>query len=211
MQRVFFDLDGTLTDPFVGITRCVQHALRQLDLPIPPATELSWCIGPPLLGSFRTLVGEARAEHALALYRERFGKVGWQENKPYPGVMETLTDLSGRDLELYVATSKPLVYAERIIEHFNLAPHFRRVFGSELDGTRSHKTPLLQYALAETGTGVATMIGDREHDVIGARNNAMRSIGVTYGYGSRQELEGAAPDELVDRPEDLLPLLTTGE
>ncbi len=207
VQRVFFDLDGTLMDPLLGITRCIQYALERLGLEAPASSELTWCIGPPLLGTFRTLVGAARAEEGLRLYRERFGTVGWQENAPYPGVPETLAQLSDSGLTLFVATSKPLVYAERIVEHFQLGQYFQRVFGSELDGTRSHKTPLLEYALAETRSGgAATMIGDREHDVIGARNNGMRSISVTYGYGSRAELIAAAPDEWVDRPEDLVSL-----
>jgi phosphoglycolate phosphatase len=208
VQRVFFDLDGTLMDPVLGITRCIQYALERLGRQAPASSELTWCIGPPLLDTFRTLVGAAQAEQALGLYRERFGTLGWQENAPYPGVPETLTRLSDSGLTLFVATSKPLVYAERIVEHFQLGQYFQRVFGSELDGTRSHKTPLLEYALAETRPrGPATMIGDREHDVIGARNNGMRSISVTYGYGSRSELEAAAPDELVGRPEDLVALL----
>ena len=208
MGHVFFDLDGTLTDPIVGITRCIQYALARLDLPAPPADELGWCIGPPLLESFQILVGEARAAQALKLYRERFGDVGWRENVPYDGIVQALTALAASELTLFVATAKPLVYAQQIIEHFHLDPYFDRVFGSELDGTRTGKTDLLKFALAETGCkGGATMIGDRSHDVIGARNNQMRTIAVTYGYGTRAELEGVYPDQVAERPADLVDLL----
>lgn len=192
----------------MGITRCIQYALDELDLEVPPADQITWCIGPPLLESFQTLVGDGLADQALSLYRERFGEVGWRENAPYEGVAETLAVLADSDLDMFVATSKPSVYARQIVEHFQLSQYFRGVFGSELDGTRTGKTELLQFALAETrATGHATMIGDREHDIVGARNNRMRTIGVTYGYGSLAELEKAAPDELVHRPADLVGLL----
>ena len=207
-RYVFFDLDGTLTDPVVGITRSIQYALEQLDLEVPPAEQLTWCIGPPLLESFQSIVGEHRAEQALALYRERFADLGWRENTPYEGVAAMLAALADADRNLFVATSKPLVYAEQIIEHFGMDQYFDRVFGSELDGTRTRKADLLEFALAETQCNHnATMIGDRHHDVLGARHNGMRTIGVTYGYGSRAELEQAAPDQLVDRPCDLVGLL----
>ncbi len=208
MNTVFFDLDGTLTDPVIGITRSIQYALEMLGLQVPAQQELTWCIGPPLLASLRTLAGAAQAERALALYRERFGAVGWRENALYAGITHTLATLAEAGLPLCVATSKPQIYAQKIIEHFELTEYFAQVFGSELDGTRTDKAQLLQFALAARGRpGPAVMVGDRKHDIIGARHHGMRTIGVTYGYGSSEELQQARPDALVQRPEDLLELL----
>jgi len=160
-----------------------------------------------LLESFAALVGEQQAPQALEYYRERFAEIGWRENTPYPGILQMLTGLVDAGRTLYVATSKPHIYARRIIEHFEMGQYFSEIFGSELDGTRSDKTDLLRYALAETRSTNAVMIGDREHDVIGALNNGMRAIGVTYGYGSREELEKAGATETVSQPEDLLSVL----
>ncbi len=160
-----------------------------------------------MLESFAALVGEQQAPQALEYYRERFAEIGWRENTPYPGILQMLTGLVDAGRTLYVATSKPHIYARRIIEHFEMGQYFSEIFGSELDGTRSDKTDLLRYALAETRSTNAVMIGDREHDVIGALNNGMRAIGVTYGYGSREELEKAGATETVSQPEDLLSVL----
>jgi len=204
---IFFDLDGTLTDPKPGIVRSIRFAMERLDVECPGDDDLTWCIGPPLLGSFSELVGESRALQALEHYRERFGECGWRENTPYEGVFDALENLRGRGRELYVATSKPQVYADRILRHFGFDRYFSAVFGSELDGTRSHKADLLSFALSETATtDGATMIGDRRHDVIGARQNGMRAVGVTYGYGSRQELEEAGADVIVTAPSEVVGL-----
>ncbi|MEM8613471.1 MAG: HAD hydrolase-like protein [Cyanobacteria bacterium P01_H01_bin.105] len=204
-QTVYFDLDGTLLDPKIGITTSIQYALEQLGCDVLPKDELTWCIGPPLLHSFCSLVGAKQAEQAVVLYRERFATVGWKENVPYSGIKETLRTLVDQGLILYVATSKPSVYAEKIIDYFELRPYFSRVFGSELDGTRANKAELLQFALSETNPAAEpTMIGDRKHDMIGALANGMKTIGVTYGYGSVPELEQAGAMKLANRPEDLL-------
>ncbi len=143
---------------------------------------------------------------AILLYRERFADVGLFENEVYPGIEETLSALAGRGRRLFVATSKPSVYAERIIDHFKLRGHFERVFGSELDGTRSDKTELLDYALkaAHVAPAGATMIGDRSHDMIGARNNGLTAIGVLYGYGSKEELLAAGAHQVCATPQQLL-------
>ena len=208
VETVFFDLDGTLTDPKIGITTSIQYALERLGADVPAIDDLTWCIGPPLLSSLRSLVGDGHARQALSYYRERFSDVGWNENTPYPGVSETLEALADAKLRLYVATSKPLVYAQRIIEHFEMRQYFSNVFGSELDGTRSEKTDLLRFALTEVKpTTIATMVGDREHDVTGAINNGMDVIGVSYGYGSTQELENAGAHKIAGRPEDLISML----
>ena len=165
-----------------------------------------WCIGPPLKGSFARLLGdEARAQDAVALYRERFTDTGLYENDLYAGIPETLQALHAAGKRLFVATSKPHVYASRIVGHFGIADHFERVFGSELDGTRVDKTELLAYALAETGTEPkdAVMIGDREHDMIGATNNGLFGIGALYGYGTQDELQSAGAQRLAEAPDGI--------
>ena len=206
MTTLFFDLDGTLTDPKPGITRSIQYALRRLDRAVPSEDELTWCIGPPLRASLQKLLGgDDLADRALALYRERFADVGLYENQIYPGIAPILATLAASGRRLFVATSKPHIYAVRIIAHFGLADCFERVFGSELDGTRADKTELLRYALQTTAVdpSQAIMIGDRSHDMIGARNNAMTAIGVLYGYGSREELVEAGAHQLCEAPERL--------
>ena len=211
MDAIFFDLDGTLTDPKIGITRSIQYALNKLAHPtIPTEDELTWCIGPPLRGSFAKLLGsDTSADLAVSYYRERFSDVGLYENGVYAGVAEVLTALGGSGRRLFVATSKPHVFAERIIDHFGLRHHFERVFGSELDGTRVDKSHLLQYALKETAIDPsrAIMVGDRSHDIVGARNNAMNAIGVLYGYGSAEELTAAGAVHLCARPRAVLDYL----
>jgi phosphoglycolate phosphatase len=203
MDAIFLDLDGTLTDPRIGITRSIQHALAALDRPVPAEQDLLWCIGPPLLHSFRTLLGdEALAKRAVTLYRERFSDIGLYENKLYDGIHELLTALNAAGPRLFVATSKARVFASRIIEHFGLAGYFEHVYGAELDGTRGEKTALLHYALDQLGlVGPRTvMVGDRSFDMIGARNNAMTPIGVLYGYGSEPELRDAGAAHVCATP-----------
>ena len=207
MDAIFFDLDGTLTDPKPGITRSIQYALQKLDHPaIPTEDELTWCIGPPLRASFVTMLGDHAADRAVALYRERFSDVGLYENGVYDGIGDVLTTLCTAGHRLFVATSKPHVFAERIIDHFGLRHHFERVFGSELDGTRVDKSHLLEYALREVSVDPAKtlMIGDRSHDMVGARNNGMKGIGVLYGYGSRNELLDAGAQHVCSTPAEIL-------
>jgi phosphoglycolate phosphatase len=204
-DAIFFDLDGTLTDPKPGITRSIQYALQKLGLPaIPTEDELTWCIGPPLRASFVRLLGaEDHADRAVSLYRERFSDVGLYENAVYDGIAEVLTTLGQSGQRLFVATSKPHVFATRIVEHFGLRHHFEHVFGSELDGTRVDKSHLLEYALktAAVDPSRTLMIGDRSHDMVGAKNNGMQGIGVLYGYGSREELLGAGARQLCATPQ----------
>src|SRR4029077_20036119 len=208
MEGIYFDLDGTLTDPKPGITRSIQYALGKLDHPtIPTEDELTWCIGPPLHASFATLLGpETSADLALSYYRERFSDVGLYENGVYAGIRAVVTALGQSGRRMFVATSKPHVFADRIIDHFELRPHFERVFGSELDGTRVHKSDLLAYALRETSVDPAraVMIGDRSHDIVGAKNNGIKGIGVLYGYGSKDELIGAGALHVCATPEAIL-------
>jgi phosphoglycolate phosphatase len=207
MTAIFFDLDGTLTDPKPGITGSIQYALQKLDRPVPSQDELIWCIGPPLRASFVTMLGgESQADLAVSFYRERFADVGLYENRVYPDIRDVLATLGQSRRRMFVATSKPRIFAERIIDHFGLTGHFERVFGSELDGTRVHKTDLLAYALEETGVNPsqAVMIGDRSHDVIGAKNNGIGAIGVLYGYGSKEELIEAGASHVCATPRAVL-------
>jgi phosphoglycolate phosphatase len=211
-MHFLFDLDGTLTDPFEGITGCIRYALSELGHSPPPREELRWCIGPPLRSSFAKLVGIDDPTHldmCLAKYRERFSTIGLYENRLIDGMVDVLNSLQGDSRHLWVATSKPSVYARRIIEHFGLAPHFRSVHGSELDGTRTNKVELIAHLLRTEGISPsdAVMIGDREHDVIGAKANGVHAIGVLWGYGSREELVASAVDEICETPTDLQHLL----
>jgi phosphoglycolate phosphatase len=203
LDAIFFDLDGTLTDPKPGITGSIQYALQKLGLPVPSQDELTWCIGPPLRASFVTMLGaETHADLAVSYYRERFADVGLFENSLYPDIEYTLAALKQSHGRLFVATSKPHVFAVRIIEHFGLTGYFEQVFGSELDGTRVNKGDLLAYALAQTAVDGrrALMIGDRSHDIIGAKNNGMAAIGVLYGYGTERELIEAGASHICATP-----------
>lgn len=202
-HSVFFDLDGTLTDPWLGVSRCIEYALDALDIQRDPADDYRWCIGPPLRESFSTLAGSEHAERALSVYRERYADLGWRENTPYDGIHAALGTLIDNGRRLYVATSKPHIFATRILEHFDLLPFFDTVHGAELDGTRSDKSELLTYALSQHRPTQPTMVGDRRYDMIGATSNGMRAVGVSYGYGSTEELTAAGAERIVDSPSAL--------
>ena len=208
-MNLLFDLDGTLTDPFLGITRCILYALDRLGRQLPVRDSLRWCIGPPLKDSFMKLLASdnaALAEEALALYRERYSSVGLFENQVYEGIPQVLDALQQNGHSLYVATSKPTVFADRIVAHFGLRPYFEQIFGSELNGTRNDKTQLISYILKkESLTASATvMIGDRKHDIIGARNNDLQSAGVLWGYGTKEELASSGAQACIAHPFDLI-------
>lgn len=208
-MHILFDLDGTLTDPLSGITKCIQHALIGFDLPSPPAESLRWCIGPPLKESLVALLGPEKAhlaEQALAKYRERFSSVGLFENAVYPGIEDTLNELKRHGHSMHVATSKPTIYAEQIIDHFGLSEYFHSIDGSELDGTRCDKAVLLAHILERESIrpNDAVMIGDREHDMRGARRNYVRGVGVLWGYGTLGELQEAGAYACVANPLELL-------
>ncbi len=206
LQRsILFDLDGTLTDPRSGITRCIQHALKALGRVPSEEGELLWCIGPPLQSSFARLLeteDPALLNLAIARYRERFATIGLYENSLYAGVPEMLIGLREKGYHTYVATSKPRVFATRILAHFHLAPLLDGVHGSELDGTRVDKGELIAHLLKVEGleSGAAAMVGDREHDMLGGRKCGLRCLGVTYGYGSEQELRKAGAVRLAGDP-----------
>jgi phosphoglycolate phosphatase len=208
MTTVLFDLDGTLTDPREGITRSIAHALERMDVESPPLDELTFAIGPPLRASLAKLLGtEARdvVERALGHYRERFADVGLFENAPYAGIEGALAAIGASGATLLVTTSKPEVYARRIVEHFELHTHFRAVHGCELDGTREDKRDLLAHVIAlhaldPEGT---TMVGDRGVDMAAARLHGTRAIGALWGYGGAHELEAAGSHVNCETPHAL--------
>jgi len=208
ITHVLFDLDGTLTDPYPGITRSIRHALDGLGRPASRDDDLGWCIGPPLRQSFAILLETddgALLDDALARYRERFGDVGMYENEVYDGVPEMLEKVRYAGLAMFVATSKPHVFAKPIVEHFRLDGFFQAVWGPELSGEHTEKAELLQSGLVTHGldAGTAIMIGDRRHDVDGAKANGIRSLAVTYGYGNIAELQAAGPDHICETPADV--------
>jgi len=208
LVNIFFDLDGTLTDPKEGITKCIQYALGELNVASPGQTELVEFIGVPLRKMFERVLDsneEDLIEKAVALYRQRFSDMGMFENKVYSGISEVLTTLHRASYNLYVVTSKPRVYAERIIEHFGLHKFFNHVYGPELDGRFDNKAELIDFVLTENHLlpEETVMIGDRKEDVIAGKSNKTFTLGVTYGYGSSKELLAARVDCLCHSPEDI--------
>lgn len=186
-----------------SITSCIKYALSKLEQPIPAIDVFEKCIGPPLHESFVEILGSLQAaDRALGFYRERFGSIGMFENRMYAGVKESLTRLCDHVESMYVVTSKPTIYSEKIIDHFDLTKFFRKVYGSNLDGSFTNKSDLIRFVLASESIepSEAIMIGDRYHDIAGAKENGLRAVGVLWGYGSRQELEDAGADALCEAP-----------
>jgi len=207
-DALLFDLDGTLTDPKPGIVGCLRFALDQLGVSGPSDDVLTNFIGPPLRATFALLLDTSdvsQIEEAIRLYRQRFAATGLYENQVYAGVPAMLEHAQQAATVMYVATSKPAVYAERIVQHFGLDHHFRQVYGAELDGRRENKADLVAYVLASEGVDAQTavMIGDRAADVLAAKANGVRSIGVLWGYGSAHELLDAGVDVLCQTPSEL--------
>ncbi len=196
-RTILFDLDGTLTDPREGITRSIQYALGKLGIDEPDLSKLEHFIGPPLLQAFMQFYGfdEGRAWEAVNFYRERFKVTGLYENRLFEGVIPLLETLEGQGRTLYIATSKPWLFAREIARHFDFAKHFKAIYGSELDGTRTDKIELIAHLIAEEKLepGTTLMIGDRKHDLIGARHNGLDAAAVGYGFGSFEELNGEQP------------------
>lgn len=208
LPALLFDLDGTLTDPFVGISRCIEYALEKLGRPSPPVEELRWCIGPPLRSVFARLLATEDAaliDAGVVHYRDRYATVGKFENTLIPGMAETLELLSSQGLRMAVATSKLESFAVDIVSHFGLARHFEAVHGSRPDGSNADKTALLGQILRQTPLDPrrTIMIGDRSHDVVGAKANGVACVGVLWGYGDRAELEEAGAVALVAAPTEL--------
>jgi len=213
-RACFFDLDGTLTDPRIGIVRCFQYALQELSCPSPSDGQLEQYIGPPLRESFAIILESTDDElisKAVSLYRKRFSSTGMFENTVYPGIANALAELQSYDVLLYVVTSKPTVFAGQILTHFGLRRFFQYTYGSELDGRRSSKEELIAHVLAEESiqASKAVMVGDREHDVKGALANRVTPVGVLWGYGSHQELAAAGAILLAENPGSLVKVLTS--
>jgi phosphoglycolate phosphatase len=203
-HAILFDLDGTLTNPYVGISRCIAHAMASIGRPLEAERDLRRFIGPPLRSTFLELCGDERlAAEALERYRERFEATGMYENIPYDGVAPMLRALGGR--QLYVCTSKPTVYAKKIAEFFGLSGLFVGIYGSEMDGARADKDTLIAWIVEKEHLepGACLMVGDRRHDIVGARKNGIRAHGVLWGYGTKEELIEAGADELHETPVDL--------
>lgn len=211
-MNILFDLDGTLTDPYQGITKCITHALLKLDRPVPSQEKLKWCIGPPLKNSFAKLLAtedDDLVEEAVYIYRERYSSNGLFENELYEGIPKTLNALQEKGNILYVATSKPTEYANRIVESFNIQRYFRTIYGSELDGTRSDKSDLISHILLCEGisSSETIMVGDRMHDMAGAKANGVCGIGVLWGYGTRDELKFSGAHLCIEHPMELTTIL----
>lgn len=209
MNIILFDLDGTLTDPGLGITNSVMYALRKYGMEVPPRQELYSFIGPPLKQSFMRWCGfdEAEGEQAVKYYREYYRDKGLLENEVYDGIEDMLKALREKGKRLAVATSKPEEFAIRILEHFGLAQYFEVITGDTLDFKRNTKADVIASALERLGvtdrSGVI-MVGDREHDVIGAKAQDLPCIGVLFGYGSQEELEAAGAKHIAQTPADVL-------
>jgi len=211
INTFFFDLDGTLTDPKVGITKSVQYALESFGI-IEYPDDLLKFIGPPLWQSFKEYYGfnADDTKKAVEKYREYFIPKGIYENIMYTGIDTALKGLSDAGKTLMIATSKPTILAKTVLSHFDLEKYFVYISGSEMDGTRSDKSEVIQYALEQndiTDISSCIMIGDRKHDIIGAKTVGMKSIGVLYGYGDRDEMVEAGADYIVKDVNELSDLL----
>lgn len=213
IENILLDLDGTLTDPKEGITKSVQYSLQRLDVEPPSMDELEWVIGPPLTAAFAHLLqtkDSQRIQKAIELYRERYENYCAIENKPYEGIHDTLAKLKEQGFNLYLATSKPWAYAGKILDYFNMRNYFTEIHGSELDGTRDYKEDLIAYILQQHNMDhkKTLMIGDRSYDIRGAKYNKVRAVGVTYGYGSLEEILAEKPDAICDAHHQILQIVS---
>ncbi len=212
-STIFFDLDGTLTDPGLGITNSILYALDKMGIEKPPREELYDFIGPPLKATLmaRFHLDEQQGTEALRLYREHYSTVGLFENEVYSGIPELLQKLQDAGKMLIVATSKPEIYTRRILEHFDLARYFHFVSGCTLEGERLHKDEVIAYAIDQCGLegkqAQIVMIGDRKYDIECAKANGLSYIGVTYGYGTKEELIKAGANATADTPQELETIL----
>lgn len=208
-RYLLFDLDGTLTDPGIGITNSVMYALGKFNVKIPDRSELYKFIGPPLKDSFQAYYGfsDEQCELAIGYYREYFKKQGMFENEVYYGIPDLLKRLKQDGKTLIMATSKPEIFAVEILKHFGLYEYFDVAAGASLDASRNKKGAVIEYALEKGGikdNSSAIMIGDREHDIFGAKENGLDSIGVLYGYGAYDELKNAGATFIAVEPMDIL-------
>lgn len=211
-KYILFDLDGTLTNPEIGITSSVMYALEKFNIKVEDRKVLHPFIGPPLKYSFQTFYGlsEEESELAIKFYRERFSVTGLFENEVYEGVENLLQELRTSGKTLIIATSKPEEFTLRILEHFDLLKYFDFVAGATMDGSRGEKADVITYALEISGIedkSQAIMIGDRNYDILGAKENSLDSIGVLYGFGDYEELTEAGANYIAKNVEDILTFL----
>tara|TARA_B100001142_G_scaffold257087_1_gene258623 strand:- start:475 stop:1125 length:651 start_codon:yes stop_codon:yes gene_type:complete len=204
--NVFLDLDGTLTDPKIGITKSIRYSMAKIGSPLPKGYDLDWTIGPSLWYSFKELGLEANdTDKAINYYRERYTDIGLFENYVYEGISEALQMLKENNIIMHLMTSKPHIYARKITAHFNLSKFLTHEFGSELDGKNTNKADLIREALhyLKLPPHEAIMVGDRKFDIIGAKENSIRTIAVLWGYGSEYELKAELPNVLIETPKNL--------
>ena len=210
IRNILIDLDGTLTDPKVGITTSARYGLNKIGHPIADDVNIDWIIGPPLQASLAKIlnvaVDDVLAEQALMGYRKRFAVTGLYENHVFDDVAETLKTLQQQGYRLFLATAKPEVYARQILEHFELLQYFVHPYGSELNGERTNKAELIAYIIEkeQLKPEECLMVGDREHDIFGARHNGIETIAVEYGYGTDEELTAAQPKARIESFAELL-------
>lgn len=209
-KAILFDLDGTLTESGEGITKCVQYALEKIGKPEENLKKLEVFVGPPLLQQFMNYadIDEETAEKAVKYYRERYSATGIFENSLYPGVENMLSELKAKGYRLAVASSKPEYFVAQILDYFQLTDYFEEIVGSEMNGNRTSKSEVIEEALQRLGMSEkrnqVIMVGDKEHDVFGARKADLKCVAVSYGYGSQEELEQAEPLKIVDSTEGVL-------
>ncbi len=214
-HTVLFDLDGTITDSGPGIMNCVRYALEKSGMPEADESELRAFIGPPLHEQFRDFCGitDEQAEEMVRLYRERYSGTGIFENRVYDGVIPMLESLKEAGVRILLATSKPEKFAKIIADHFAFAEYFDFIGGANMDGTRTAKQEVIEYVLESCGVSDRTdliMVGDRRYDIEGAKKAGLASMGVLYGYGSREEIENAGPDLIAETPADIAALILQG-
>lgn len=213
-KYILFDLDGTITDSGEGITKSVQYSLKYFDILVDNLEDLNKFIGPPLKDSFKRYYNfdDEKAELGLKKYREYYSEKGIYENKLYDGITEILEALKKNNKKIILATSKPEVYAKQILKYFKIDKYFDFVAGSDFEETRVKKGEVIKHALEGTEISELSeviMIGDREHDVIGAKENNIKSIGVLYGYGDVVELTQARAEYIVKTPNELLKIINS--
>lgn len=211
MEYILFDLDGTVTNPQKGITNSVAYALEYFGIHTEDNITLNKYIGPPLRKSFMEFAGlsEEQSHIGMMKYREYYGPKGIYENQVYEGIPELFEKLKSEGKKIILATSKPWIYAEMILEKFDLKKYFDFVSGSELNGVRTGKADVIKYAIEKYNIPInnAVMIGDREHDIIGAKKNGLKTIGVLYGFGNKGELKSAGADYIAESVENIFDLI----
>ena len=211
-QYILFDLDGTLTDSGEGITKAAQYALKYFGIEVDDLNDLRKFVGPPLRDSYKNFYDfdDEKAELGIVKFREYYTDKGIYENKVYDGIEETLKILKDNGKKLIIATSKPEVHAKTVIDHFDLAKYFDFIGGADLEETRVKKSDVIKYSMENAGVkdiSKVIMVGDREHDILGAKANNIKSIGVLYGYGDVVELTQARAEYVVEKPQDIIDIV----